>query len=170
VNKYLARLNAIIQEKPLPKDPSKPSKVGFEPFEGDQSRGFSGIDCQPAPDEAASAATSRPSWWPQPHPRIVREPPFGSDGAPPERYRAAWAGLLAQCPAGMTPSVWETAMYDTARLFGDFGIELERLAWQPGDLFDVPHGLVWFIKGNYAAAIGATMVQLANGRIWRDAR
>ena len=23
----------------------------------------------------ASAATSRPSWWPEPHPRIVKEPP-----------------------------------------------------------------------------------------------
>jgi hypothetical protein len=76
-------------------------------------------------DEAASAATSRPSWWPEPHPRIVREPPFGSGGVP-ARYRAAWDGLLAQCPAGMAPSVWETAMYDAARLFGDFGVELER--------------------------------------------
>jgi hypothetical protein len=49
-------------------------------------------------DEAASAATSRPSWWPEPHPRIVREPPFGSDCVP-TRYRAAWDVLLAQCPA-----------------------------------------------------------------------
>jgi hypothetical protein len=120
--------------------------------------------------EAAGAATSRPSWWPKPHLRIVREPPFGSDGAPPERYRAAWGGLLAQCPSGMAPFVWETAMYDAARLFGDFGIELERLAWKPDDLFGMPHGVVWFIKGNYAAAIGATMAQLGNGRIWMAAR
>jgi putative DNA primase/helicase len=61
-------------------------------------------------------------------------------------------------------------MYDAARLFGDFGLELERLAWKPDDLFGLRHGLVWFIKGNYAAAIGATMVQLGNGRIWRAAR
>jgi hypothetical protein len=100
-------------------------------------------------DEAASAATSRPSWWPKPHPDIVREPPFGSDGVPP-RYRAARDVLLPQCPSGMAPFVWETAMHDTARLFGDFGIELERLAWKPDDLFGLPHGLVWFINGNYA--------------------
>ena len=86
-------------------------------------------------DETASAATSRPSWWPLPHPRITREPPFGSSGAPPEGYRAACGALLAQCPAGMAPCVWESAMYDAARLFGDFGIELERLAWKPEDLF-----------------------------------
>jgi len=78
--------------------------------------------------------------------------------------------LLAQCPAGMAPFVWEIAMYDAARLFGDFGIELERLAWKPDDLFGLPHGVVWFIKGNYVAAIGATMAQLGNGRIWRAAR
>ena len=116
-------------------------------------------------DEAASAATSRPSWWPEPHPRIARETPFGSDGVPP-RYRAAWDVFLPQCPSGMAPFVWETAMHDTARLFGDFGIELERLAWKPDDLFGLPHGLVWFINGNYAAPIGATMAQLGNNRIW----
>jgi len=97
--------------------------------------------------------------------RITREAPFGSSGAPPECYRAEWDVLLAQCPAGIAPFVWETAMHDAARLFGDFGIELERLAWKPDDLFGLPHGLVWFIKGNYAAAIGATMAQLGNNRI-----
>src|ERR1700730_3123574 len=85
-------------------------------------------------DETASAATSRPSRWPKPHPHMAREPPFGSDGVPP-RYRAAWDVLLAQCPAGMAPFVWKTAVHDAARLFGDFGIELERLAWKPEDLF-----------------------------------
>ena len=111
---------------------------------------------------------ARPSWWPKPQPRIAREPPFGSDGVPP-RYRAAWDAVLAQCPAGMAPFVWETAMYDAARLFGDFGIELERLAWKPDDLFGLPNGLVWFIKGKYVATIGATMAQLSDDRIWRAA-
>jgi hypothetical protein len=52
MSKYLARLNAIIQEKPLPKEPSKPSKVAFEPFEGDQGRRISGIERPPEPDQA----------------------------------------------------------------------------------------------------------------------
>jgi TubC N-terminal docking domain len=56
-------------------------------------------------DEATNAATSRPPWWPEPHPRIVRELPFGSDGVP-ERYRAAWQALLSQCPAGVDLYVW----------------------------------------------------------------
>lgn len=116
-------------------------------------------------NEAASAATSRRPWWPNAHPRIVKEPPFGSDCVP-AHYRAAWDALLAQCPAGMAPCVWETAMYDAARLFGDFGIELERLGWKPDDLFGAPDGLIWFIKGNYAVCIGSTMAQLGNNRIW----
>ena len=140
----------------------------FVTFGTDHGRGVSGNDSQPEPEEAAIAATSRPSWWRKPHPRIVREPPFGSDAAP-ARYRAAWDVVLAQCPAGIARFIWETATHDAARLFGDFGIELERRAWKPGDLFGLPHGLVWFIKGNYAAAIGATMAQLGNGRIWRTA-
>jgi hypothetical protein len=61
-------------------------------------------------------------------------------------------------------------MYDAARLFGDFGIELKRLAWKPDDLFALPHGVVWFMKGNYVAALGATMVQLGNGHIWGATR
>jgi hypothetical protein len=109
------------------------------------------------------------AWHPMPHPRITREPPFGSDGEPPARYRAAWAAVLAKSPDGIKGAAWEQAMYDTARLFGDFGIELERLAWKPDDLFVLPHGLVWFIHGNYCAAIGATMAQMADGRIWRTA-
>jgi hypothetical protein len=115
--------------------------------------------------KSAPVEPPKPSWWPKPHPRIVKEPPFGSDGVP-ARYRAAWDVLLAQCPAEMEPFVWETAMYDAARLFGDFGIELERLAWSPDDLFGMPHGVVWFVKGNYIAAIGSATVELTNGRMW----
>jgi hypothetical protein len=169
MSKYLARLNAIIHEKPLPNQVPKVPQAPFVTFGTDRGRVVFGIDTQTEPDEVASSVTSRTPWWPKPHPRIVREPPFGSDAAP-ARYREAWDGLLAQCPAEMAPFVWETAICDAARLFGDFGVELERLAWKPADLFGMPHGIVWFIKGNYAAAIGATMAQLGNGRIWRRAR
>jgi hypothetical protein len=51
MSKYLARLNVIIPEKPLPRSPSKPSKGAFEPFEGYQGRRVSGIDGPPEPDE-----------------------------------------------------------------------------------------------------------------------
>jgi hypothetical protein len=50
------------------------------------------------------------------------------------------------CSAGVAPFVWECAMYDAAWLFGEFGVELERLGWQPVDLF-MAHGLVWLLKG-----------------------
>jgi hypothetical protein len=85
--------------------------------------------------------------------RIVKEPPFGSDGVPP-RYETAWQALLSQCPP-VRPVVWEAAIYDAAFLFGNFGSELARLGWTAGNLLDVPHdstpgGLVWFVQGSPA--------------------
>jgi hypothetical protein len=70
MGKYLARLNAIIQEKPLPKEPSKPSKGAFEPFEGDQGRGVSGIERPPEPGEAEHSWMGKEmfSTWPVSHP------------------------------------------------------------------------------------------------------
>jgi hypothetical protein len=109
-----------------------------------------------------------PSWWPKPHPAIRRELPFGSDNVP-ARYEAAWQALLPQCPPGVTPFVWEAAIYDAALLFGDFGSLLDHYRWVPGDLFDLPGGLVWFIKGSPVVAIGRSMAQTQDGRIWRKA-
>ena len=167
MSKYLARLNAIIQEKPLPHQVPKVPEAHFGTFGTDPSRHVSGNYKRPEPDEAESTATSRP------HPRIVREPPFGSDAAP-ARYRAAWDGLLSQCPPRVKPAVWEAAIFDAATLFGDFGKLLEDYRWTPGNLFDVPYdgkqgGLAWFIKGSPVVAIGRAMVQCQDGRIWRRA-
>jgi len=109
----------------------------------------------------------------QAHPAIRRELPFGSDSVP-ARYQAAWQAMLTQCPSGVTPFVWEAAIYDAALLFGDFGSLLDEYRWTPGDLFDVPHddgpgGLSWFIKGSPVVAIGRSMAQCQDGRIWRMA-
>ena len=93
----------------------------------------------------------------------------------PERYQAAWRSLLSQCPASVGPFVWEAAKHDAAILFGDFGRLLGEYQWAPGDLFDVPYdgksgGLVWFIKGSPVTAIGHSMAQTQDGRIWLRAR
>ena len=77
---------------------------------------------------------------PHPSPRIRKEPPFGSDKVP-ERFEAAWQALLAHCPPGGKPFVWEAAIHDCAVLFGDFGRLLDEYRWAPDDLFAVPHGL-----------------------------
>jgi hypothetical protein len=93
-----------------------------------------------------------------PPPRITRDPHFGCDDVPP-RYTHAWNDLLSQCPAGVKPFFWETAIYDSAALFGCWGAELARLGWTPGNLFDVPHddkpgGLVWHLLGERVLALG----------------
>jgi hypothetical protein len=57
-------------------------------------------------------------------------------GAPDRlRYTCAWDGLLSQCPAGVNPFIWETAIYDAADLFGFWGTEFDRLRWPAGSLF-----------------------------------
>jgi hypothetical protein len=116
---------------------------------------------------AALRQTGAPPW---PAPRINREKPFGLDHVP-ECYQAAWRSLLSQCPALVGPFVWEAVKHDAAILFGDFGRLLGEYQWGPGDLFDVPHdgksgGLVWFIKGSPVTAIGHSMAQTQDGRIW----
>jgi hypothetical protein len=58
-------------------------------------------------------------------PRIVKDPHFGCDHVP-ARYLRAWNDLLSQCPAGVNAAVWETAIYDSAALFGTWGVELNR--------------------------------------------
>jgi hypothetical protein len=88
----------------------------------------------------------------------------------PERYQAAWRSLLSQCPALVGPFVWEAAKHDAAILFGDFGRLLGEYQWAPGDLFDKSGGLVWFIKGSPVTAIGHSMAQTQDGRIWLRAR
>jgi hypothetical protein len=103
-------------------------------------------------------------------PRIVREPPFGSDGVP-SRYLTAWHDLLAQCPPGVKPLIWEATIYDAASLFGMWGEELVRLGWVRGDLFDVPRegktgGLAWAIKGGFVVTLGPERVFLQDGRIF----
>lgn len=87
----------------------------------------------------------QPAWWALPHPRIVVEPPFGLGEVPP-RLHAAWLAVLSQCPLGIEPMTWEIAVFDAALLIGDFGALIEDYRWTPGDLFEAPAGLVWFIK------------------------
>jgi hypothetical protein len=69
----------------------------------------------------------------------------------------------------MPPFVWETAVYDCALLFGDFGKLIDEYRWQPEDLFGQA-GLVWFIAGHPVVAIGKAMAQTQDGRVWFRSR
>jgi hypothetical protein len=105
-----------------------------------------------------------------PKPRIVREPPFGSDSVP-ERFIAAWQALISHRPLGVDVYAWEAAIYDGAALFGDFGKLLDDYRWTPNDLFAVPRdgrpgGLAWFIKGSPVTALGRVIAQTQDGRIF----
>jgi hypothetical protein len=103
-------------------------------------------------------------------PRITCQPPFGADHMPAQ-YTQAWQAMLSQCPPSVKTIVWEAALFDAATLVGDWGNELVRQGWQPGDLFDVPHhdrqgGLVWFLRGRWVAALGQFRAVLDDGRVY----
>ena len=151
MSKYLARLNAIIQEKPLPKEPSKPSKVAFEPFEGDQGRRVSGIDNPSEPDEAE-----------------LEERKGIAMGSVPERFLDAWAHLQVQKPHQVSDDGWRQAIDDAGQFFDQWGSLAADFGRTPGDLFDVPRidgtcGLVWFLKGTRVRGLGPEHAALGNG-------
>ena len=106
-------------------------------------------------------------------PRIICEPPFGSDGIPP-RYAVGWDRLLSRCPPGVRPIEWQAAICDAADLFGWWGAELARLDWAPANLFEPPQGgsggLVWAIKGHPVMALGPDKAFLRDGRIFERRR
>jgi hypothetical protein len=106
-------------------------------------------------------------------PRIICEPPFGSDGIPP-RYAVGWDALLSRCPPGVRPVEWQAAICDAADLFGWWGAELVRLDWAPANLFEPPQGssggLVWAIKGHPVMALGPDRAFLRDGRIFERSR
>ena len=172
MSQYLARLKELNRENPLPRQVPKVAKAPFDTFDTDQSRGVfenqSGrgqslresreMGSPPRPAEAFRA-------------KIVRVPPFSCDAAP-ERYKAAWEALLAQCPPMIAAIVWQAAVSDCADLFGYWGLQLARLGFKPGDIFDVPYGgkpggLAWAMKGSPVMALGPGTAQFQDGRIWR---
>jgi hypothetical protein len=100
-------------------------------------------------------------------PPIVKVPPFGCD-AVPERFKAAWEAMLAQCPPGVRPIAWQTAIIDAADLFGHWGSQLVALGFTPNDLFAVPRhgkagGLAWFMRGSPAMALDDVLVIIIDG-------
>jgi hypothetical protein len=104
-------------------------------------------------------------------PTIMKVPPFGCDVVP-ERFAGAWEALTARCPPGVMPLQWQFALTDAADLFRYWGLQLIKLGFTPGDIFDVPRtgkpgGLAWAMQGNPALALGRSAAQLANGKIWR---
>jgi hypothetical protein len=70
------------------------------------------------------------------------------------------------------PLQWQFALTDAAELFSYWGLQLIKLGFTPGDIFDVSHdgkpgGLAWAMQGNLVMALGPGRAQLQDGRIWR---
>jgi hypothetical protein len=101
-------------------------------------------------------------------PPIVAVPPYGVDHVP-DRFRAAWESLLAECPPGTRTATWQTAINDAADLFSHWGQQFENYGWLDADIFSHLHGLAWFMRGSPVVIIGRSMAQCQDGRFWRRA-
>jgi hypothetical protein len=110
-----------------------------------------------------------PAWCPLPYPRIEVLPPFGCP-EPPAPFLKAFGDFCQQCPLGVPFRDWEQAAIDVAAVFGGWGLTLVNFRYETGDIFALPGGLVWFIKGSPVMAIGRNMAQCRDGRIWRRDR
>jgi hypothetical protein len=69
-------------------------------------------------------------------------------------------------PPGVRPIEWQAAICDAADLFSWWGVELARLRWTAGNIFDAPGGLAWLIKSDPVVALGPERAFTRGGRIF----
>ena len=155
MNPYLAKLRARSHEKRHPQEPSKPSKRvvpvvtgrdttaegGFEGFEGDQDRCFSGNE------------------------GLKQTPLYLL------RLRRTFEHLESRCPDLVPHDRWRQAVQDSRRFLAKWGAQAEALGWTARDLFGLaaiptkPHpsyrrlsrydetGLIWLLCGLQVLAL-----------------
>jgi hypothetical protein len=160
----LSKLSKPISEI-VKKSPSKPSKP-IEPAWTAPTLSLKPEIPEPLCIERFVAAVQ--TYWPgaDTPPSIVKEEPFGLD-RPPPLLKAAWLRLLEGRPEGVEPVTWETAVFDLALFFGDWGKLITDFRWMPVDVFGYPTGLAWSIKGSPVVSIGKGMAMMRDERIWK---
>jgi hypothetical protein len=153
-NPYLDRLRGRAHEKRHPSQPSKPSKAGFDSFEGDHGCPFS-------ENERPTSVENTTSAYPQnlQNPRFpfvlaispaepsaaYRATSVGSDdvGRRVEivelpaavRYRKVFAFLQLKPPDRVPIERWQQAVRDGSKFFAVWGEKVQSLGWTSADLF-----------------------------------
>jgi hypothetical protein len=176
VNEYLARLRALNFEKSIPQPPSKPSKPGFECFEGGQGMGFS-KNHVPAEKYVISALNEKGG----DSPRLISSFSFNSYPETPEGpFAKILAALEARCPDYVEPQRWHQAIEDGRRFLAQWDQQATALGWTSRDLFGLhkppasPHpsysrvsryddiGLVWLLEGCRVVALTDSTAAIQN--------
>jgi hypothetical protein len=185
-NPYLAKLHGIVRadrgqnsETRYLREPSKPSKLGFEGFEGegeshifDFETGARGSEHGSGTSEICNKAYPSVTYVPQNFGRIYR---FGR----------CLSELERRCPAHVEQARWQLAIKDGRRFLAEWGEKTESLGWTAGDLFglhevpDNPHptyqrlgrydctGLIWLLQGCPVVALteATAAIKMPTGNI-----
>jgi hypothetical protein len=81
----------------------------------------------------------------------------------PDLYQDAWMQLQVQKPRGVSNTKWRWAIEDAGLFLDQWGSLAVEYGWTPGDLFDVPGGVVWWLRCRTVNAISPECVVLGNG-------
>ena len=140
MSRYMERLKALLAEKRLPQEPTKPTKAPFVSFVSDPGSPF--FEAEVAVQERAGLAAGRV----------------------PAIYLDTWARLNCQKPFRVSEAEWRLALNDGGLFLDGWGEDAVALGWTPGALFDVASGLVWRLGGVRVGALGADHARLNDGR------
>lgn len=81
-------------------------------------------------------------------------------------YLDTWARLQCQRPFPVDPKIWQQAIVDAGLFLDQWGALASQFGWSPGDVFDVPAGLVWFIGGSTVETLGPEHARTADNRVF----
>ena len=157
-NPYLAKLHGLVgaQKSPNPEmchqaEPSKPSKLGFEDFEGGPRKHFFEFECSSGLTQLCMIDSTK-----------------NSENAPradPQNLQSVFAALRERCPDHVEDRRWLGSVQDGQRFLVEWGEQAEALVLTARDLFGLhevpanPHpryqrlsrydeiGLVWSLQG-----------------------
>jgi hypothetical protein len=182
-NPYLAKLRGMVglhqgeNVKAHATEPSKPSKRGFEAFEGEPRSRLSQLKGDSVPVRRCRIGGGRVA--------------INASTADPQKvqnrsiYNRVLAALCERCPDHVELDRWRQAIKDGRRFLADWGEQAEALGWTARDLFGLhdvpanPHpsyrrlcrydctGLIWMLQGQPVQALSSSSaaIQSVSGSI-----
>jgi hypothetical protein len=84
----------------------------------------------------------------------------------PTVYHDAWAQLNCQKPFAIPEAEWRLALDDGGQFLDAWGNEAADLGWTPGELFDNPAGLVWWLAVSRIESLNEDSAWTTGGRLF----
>ncbi len=92
-----------------------------------------------------------------------------ASGSVPPAFLDTWSRLNCQKPEGVSEAEWRLALDDGGLFLDAWGNEAADIGWTPGELFDLPAGLVWRLAGQRVLGVGSYRILFEGGHRSKDA-